>query len=118
MPQSIPDAPTLLGAAVKYLEDELVPALDDYHRFKTRVTINVLNMIRRELELRGAQAAAEQKRLAAILRPDGEVEALSMELSEQIRSGAIDLNDPALRAHLRSSVADALAINNPKWIDR
>jgi hypothetical protein len=118
MPQSLPDAPTLLGAAVKYLEDELLPALDGYHRFKTRVTINVLNVLRRELELRGAHAAAERKRLAAILGHDGEVEGLSIELSERIRSGAIDLNDSALRAHLRQSIADALAINNPKWIDR
>jgi hypothetical protein len=53
----------------------------------------------------------------AILGHDGEVDALSLELSERIRSGAIDLNDPALRAHLRQSVADALAINNPKWLD-
>ena len=77
MPQSMPDAPTLLGAAVKYLEDELLPSLDGYHRFKTRVTVNVLNTIRRELELRGAQAEAERARLAAILGHDGEVGALS-----------------------------------------
>lgn len=118
MPRSMPDAPTLLSAAVKYLEDELMPTLDGYHRFKTRVTVNVLNTIRRELEMRGAQAEAERARLAAILGRDGEVEALSAELSERIRSGAIDLDDPMLRAHLRQSVADALAINNPKWIDR
>lgn len=118
MPQSLPDAPTLLGAAVKYLEDELLPSLEGYHRFKTRVTANVLRTIRRELELRGKQAAAERARLAAILGHDGEVDALSLELSERIRAGAIDVNDPALRAHLRQSVADALAINNPKWIKR
>jgi uncharacterized protein DUF6285 len=118
MPQSLPDAPTLLGAAVKYLEDELLPSLDGYHRFKTRVTANVLSTIRRELELRGQQAVAERARLAAILGHDGEVDALSLELSERIRSGAIDLNDPALRAHLTQSVADALAINNPRWISR
>ena len=118
MPRSMPDAPTLLSAAVKYLEDELLPALDGYHRFKTRVTVNVLNTIRRELELRGDQAAAERMRLAAILGHDGEVDALSLELSERIRSGALDLNDAALREHLRDSVADALTINNPKWIDR
>jgi hypothetical protein len=118
MPDSIPDAPTLLGAAVKYLEDELLPSLDGYHRFKTRVTINVLNTILRELEMRDGQAEAEQARLVAILGHDGELEALSAELSARIRSGAIDLDDAALRAHLRQSVADALAINNPKWIER
>ena len=63
----MPDAPTLLGAAVKYLEDELLPSLDGYHRFKTRVTANVLNTVRRELEMRGEQAEAERARLAAIL---------------------------------------------------
>jgi hypothetical protein len=118
MPRSMPDAPTLLSAAVKYLEDELLPSLEGYHRFKTRVTANVLNTVRRELEMRGAQAEAERMRLIAILGHDGEVDALSLELSERIRSGAIDLDDPALRAHLRQSVADALAINNPKWLDR
>ncbi len=118
MPKSMPDAPTLLKAAITYLEDELMPTLDGYHRFKTRVTVNVLSTLRRELELRDAQAAAERARLAAILGHDGDVEALSNELSERIRSGAIAIDDPALRAHVRQSLADALAINNPKWLTR
>ena len=118
MPQSIPSAPTLLAAAVKYLEQELMPALTGYHRFQTRVTVNVLNIIRRELELREAQTASKRARLAAILGHDGEVESLSNELSELIRTGGIDLDDPGLRVHLRQSLADALAINNPKWLGR
>ena len=67
---------------MKYLEDELMPTLDGYHRFKTRVTVNVLNTVRRELEMRGAQAEAERARLAAMLGHDGEVETLSAELCE------------------------------------
>lgn len=118
MPKSIPDAPTLLKAAITYLEDELMPTLDSYHRFKTRVTANVLSTLRRELELRAAQATAERARLAKIVGHDGEVEALSIELSERIRTGAIAIDDPALRAHVRQSLADALAINNPKWLTR
>ena len=43
MPQSTPKAAILLEAAVKYLESELMPTLDGYHRFQTRVTVNVLN---------------------------------------------------------------------------
>ena len=45
-------------------------------------------------------------------------EALSHELSERIRTGAIAIDDPALRAHVRQSLADALTINNPKWLTR
>ena len=118
MPESIPKAAVLLEAAVKYLETELMPTLAGYHRFQTRVTVNVLNTLRRELELRGAQAAAERSRLVAMLGHDGYVEALSVELAERIRAGAISIDDPALRAHVRQSLADALAINNPKWMTR
>ncbi|HTJ10149.1 MAG TPA: DUF6285 domain-containing protein [Candidatus Binataceae bacterium] len=118
MPQSMPSAPVLLTAAVKYLEEELLPTLTGYHRFQTRVTANVLNIVRRELELRGAQSAAERGRLAALAEHDGDTETLSAELCELIRQGAIDLDDADLRTHLRQSLADALAINNPKWPSR
>jgi hypothetical protein len=118
MPQSIPKAAVLLEAAVKYLEAELMPTLTGYHRFQTRVTVNVLNTVRRELEMRGAQADAERSRLVAMLGHDGDVESLSVELAERIAAGAIAIDDPALRAHVRQSLADALAINNPKWLTR
>jgi hypothetical protein len=118
MPQSTPKAAVLLEAAVKYLETELMPTLDGYYRFQTRVTVNVLNTVRRELELRGAQAEAEHTRLVAMLGHDGEVETLSIELAERIRAGSIAIDNPALRAHVRQSLADALAINNPKWLTR
>src|ERR1700733_6694431 len=118
MPQSTLKAATLLEAAVKYLETELMPTLDGYHRFQTRVTVNVLNTVRRELELRNAQAEAERSRLVAMLGHDGDVETLSVELAERIRAGAIAIDDPALRPHVRQSLADALAINNPKWMTR
>jgi len=118
MPQSMPTVPVLLTAAVKYLEDELLPGLTGYDRFKTRVTANVLNIVRRELELRDTQSAAERARLRALVGHDGDTETLSGELSELIREGAIDLNDADLRAHLRQSLTDALAINNPKWLGR
>ena len=118
MPQSTPKSAILLEAAVKYLETELMPTLGGYHRFQTRVTVNVLNTVRRELELRGVQAEAEHARLVAILGHDGDVETLSVELAEKIRAGAIAIDDPALRAHIRQSLADALTINNPKWMTR
>ena len=118
MPRSLPDAATLLNAAAKYLEDELLPTLADYHRFQTRVTINVLNLVRRELDLCEAQAASEHKRLAAILGYDATIEELNTDLAKRIRDGKLALDDPALRSHIRQSLADALAINNPRWPTR
>ena len=78
----------------------------------------MLNIVRRELELRGAQSAAERERLRALVEHDGDTETLSARTIELIRQGAIDLDDADLRAHLRQSLADALAINNPKWPSR
>ena len=117
MPSSMPDARTLLDAAIKYLEDELLPELSGYHRFKTRVTTNVLITLRREIELGASQAAAERTRLTELLAHDGSVATLSLELAERIRAGTIDPQTPAVRDHIRKSLAEALAINNPKWLD-
>lgn len=118
MPQSLPHVSTLLAAAVQYLEQELLPTLSGYHRFQTRVAINALSTIGRELELRSAQESQEHERLIALLGHQGNIEELSHELAERIRAGAIALDDPVLRQHIRQSLADALAINNPKWLDR
>ncbi len=46
---------------------------------------------------------------ARLLGHDGDVERLSRELAERIRDGSISIDDPALRAHIRQSLADALA---------
>lgn len=118
MPQSFPDAKTLLVAATKYMEDELMPKLDGYHRFKVRVTINVLNTIRRELEMGEGQAKAEHERLVAILGHEGDVETMSRELAERIRAGDFSLDDERLRTHIKQSLSDALSIANPKWLTR
>ncbi len=115
MPKSKPDAKILIEAAAKYLEQELLPTLTGYHRFQTRVTVNVLAIVRRELALGDGHAAAERARLAALLGHDGTLETLNDELVERIRSGAIAQDDAALREHVRRSLAEALAINNPKW---
>jgi len=118
MPASIPDAKHLLKVVIKYLEQELMPTLEGYHRFQTRVSANVLSTVRRELELGQKQAAEERARLRAILGHDGEVEDLSRELADRIRAGTISIEDRAVHEHVRESLAEALRINNPKWLTR
>lgn len=118
MPKSMPEATLLLKAAVKYLENDLLPTLDGYHRFKTRVTANALNTVYRELTLRASQEADERKRLVDLLGHEGSVDELSSELCGKIRSGAFAIDDPRMRDHVRQSLHDALEINNPKWLTR
>jgi len=118
MPKSMPEATLLLRAAAKYLENELLPTLDGYHRFKTRVTANALHIVSRELMMRAAQEVEERKRLVDLLGHEGSVQELSGELCEKIRGGAFSLDDPRLREHIRESLHHALEINNPKWLTR
>jgi hypothetical protein len=93
-----------------------LPALAGYHRFQCRVTVNVLAQVRREHALAATQAEAERARLVSLLGHPGERDELSRELAARIRAGAIPLDDPALLAHLRLSLVEALRINNPKWL--
>lgn len=119
MSQRLPSTDALLGAATDYLEHELLPTLSGYHRFQTRVSVNVLRVVVRELQQAAAFDDAERARLGALLgtADDGrDSAALEAELTAAITTGRLGLDDPGLVDHLRQSLADSLAINNPKWI--
>lgn len=119
MPSFVPSAATLLQAAADHLEREVLPALAGYPRFHTRVSINVLRTVMRELELGAPADAAEQARLQALLGdapPSQPLPALRGELAARIASGALPLDDAALVTHLRETLRGALAIDNPRWV--
>ena len=115
MGQPIPSAATLLQAAASYLDEDLLPTLDGYHRFQTRVVIHVLRTVVLEIALAPAHDRAETIRLAALLQHGGDADAPNAELGRAIADGRMALDDPELLAHLRQTLRDALAINNPKW---
>lgn len=101
MPNSVPPASTLLQAAARYLEEELLPTLEGYHRFQARVTVNVLRIVERELQGDTPAVDAAAQNLA---------------LADAIRGGRIPIDTPGLAAQLRAGLGEALAINNPKWV--
>ena len=118
MPPSRPTAAELLEAIREFLERDVLPVLPADSRFQCRIAINVLAMVRRELELRPALDAAERERLATLLGPAsaGEsIDGLNHRLARAIRDGSIDVDSAELREHLRRTVAEALEVNNPRW---
>ena len=116
MPAFVPPAATLLQAAADDLERDVLPALAGFPRFRTRVIVNVLRLLTRELTLGDAADAAEQARLQALLDADtGDLPALRAELARRIDAGDIDLAGEALLRHLRETLRDALAIDSPGW---
>jgi hypothetical protein len=116
MPAFVPPAATLLQAAADDLERDVLPALAGFPRFRTRVIVNLLRLLTRELALADAADAAELARLQALLATGSDdLPALRAELARRIDDGAIDLADEALVRHLRESLGDALAIDSPGW---
>jgi len=116
MPAGTPRDDILLEAAIEYLRTELLPTLEGYHSFQTRVTINALGMIMRGLREGAALDEAETARLAEMLGSKGERDTLNSMLAARIRNGDIALDDPGLRQHIRRSLEEALQVNNPKWL--
>ena len=118
MAQDRPTAPEFLAAIADFLREEATPALDRAEPrlgFQMRVAANSLAILEREGRLGPAADAREQVRLAKLLARQGTLDELNRELARQLRAGERDERDDALMAHLDATVADKIAIANPKW---
>jgi hypothetical protein len=118
MAQDRPTAAELLTAIADFLREEATPALDKAEPrlgFQMRVAANSLAILEREMRLGPAADTRELARLAKLLGHDGTLEELNRELARQLRSGERDERDTELMAHLEATIADKIAIANPKW---
>ena len=118
MAQDRPTASELLAAIADFLREEATPALDKAEPrlgFQMRVAVNSLAILEREARLGPAADAAEQARLAKLLGRGGTLDELNRDLARQLRAGTRDEGDDALMAHLEATIADKIAIANPKW---
>jgi hypothetical protein len=110
-PHDIPSAADLLDAVREFLATDVVAHTDGRVSFHARVAANVIAIVAREMALGPAHAAAHAQRLAALGVDD------DAELAHAIRSGALDHRLAEVRATVRQSVADKLAVANPSYID-
>ncbi len=118
MAQDRPTAAELLAAIADFLREEATPALDRAEPrlgFQMRVAANALAILEREARLGPAADAREQARLVRLLGRDGSLADLNRVLARQLREGARDERDTQLMEHLEATVADKIAIANPKW---
>jgi hypothetical protein len=107
----VPSGAELLDAVHEFLESEVVPATEGRLRFHVRVAANVVAMVARELVLAPRQADAHARRLAGLGVTN------EAELAAAIRSGALDGRLSEVTAAVRATVADKLAVANPRYAD-
>lgn len=111
MPHDPPSAEGLVEAVREWLEREVLPAVEGRLQFHTRVAVNVLAMVERELRLGPQQAADHAARLARLGVAD------DAELARRIRAGELDDRLPEVRELVWASVRDKLAVANPKYLE-
>ena len=118
MAQDRPTASELLAAVADFLREEATPVLDRAEPrlgFQMRVAVNSLAILEREARLGPAADAREHERLRKLFDRDGTLDELNRELAAQLRTGERDEHDAALMAHLEATIADKIAIADPRW---
>ena len=108
-PHDRPTAAELVEAVREFLERDVMEATEGRTRFHTRVAVNVLNMVQRELEVGSEQAVAHQEGLRQLGFED------DAELAAAIRRGDLDDRYDDVKAVIEAAVDDKLAIANPTY---
>jgi len=111
MPHDMPSAEALVESVREWLERDVIPATSGRLQFHSRVAVNVLAMVERELRVGGEQASSHSERLARLGVAD------DAELARRIREGELDDRLPEVRELVWASVRDKLAVANPKYLD-
>jgi|SRR3954468_17349994 hypothetical protein len=116
MTQDRPTAPELIAAVREFLEHDVMAATDGRVQFHTRVAVNALGMVERELLDGPAFEELERERAQALLGHAGEARELERELAAGIRDGSVDPEAAAVRAHVRATVREKLLLANPGYM--
>jgi hypothetical protein len=110
-PHDIPDAAGLVEAVREFLESDVLTSTEGRVQFHTRVAVNVLAMVERELRAGAEQLAAHQAGLEALGVPDERA------LAEAIRTGAMDDRLDEVRAFVEETVRAKLEVANPRYLE-
>ncbi len=110
-----PSAGELLESVSHFLREGLLPSLSGAQAFNLRISINAVDLVRRELAMQAAADQREHARLSSLLGSTASLEEMRRTLCEKIASGAMTPDQPALRQHLRATAIDRLAIDQPSY---
>ena len=110
----MPRIDELLSSVRDFLHNDVMAATQGRNNFMARVAGNSLDIVLRDLALGEQARAQELARLQAMLG-DGELDPLRWQLTHGLRDGSVSLDDAAVQAHLRQTVVNQIAIDQPKY---
>ena len=103
----------LLEAVRQFLRQEVLPELDGFKAYNTRVAANALGIVARELQI-GAGLAELDTQIAATLGLDAQAGAVTQQVALALRDGTLVVDDRVL-AYLKQRTLLSIAIDNPKY---
>ena len=113
-----PDMPRLeelVGATRDFLHGPVREETTGRTRFHALVARNALDIVYRDLHLGAEHRRREHERLRGLLDADGQLLDLRWKLVHAIREDRIALEDVRLHDHLRATVVNQIAIDQPKY---
>ena len=105
-----PTAQQLVESVREWLETDVFPQVEGRLQFHTRVAMNVLDIVSREIAMGADQLESHAELLASFgVKSDAE-------LSQQIRNGDHDASLLEVLERLRPVIEDKVRVANPKYL--
>ena len=111
----MPRIDELLVSVRDYLRGDVMAETSGRSNFLARVAGNSLDIVLRDLALGPSHRRAEHRRLQALFSSEAGLDELRWRLVHALRDGSLSLEHPGLADHLRETVVNQVAIDQPKY---
>jgi aminoglycoside phosphotransferase (APT) family kinase protein len=111
----LPRIDELVTGVRDHLRTDVMAATEGRLQFMARVAGNALDIVLRELAVGDEHRRLESERLCSLFDSKADLETLRWKLVESLRDGTMPLDAPGLAEHLRTTVVNQIAIDQPKY---
>ena len=111
----LPRIDELVSGVRDHLRGDVMEATEGRLQFMTRVASNALDIVSREIAVGSEHRAREKEGLSALMGADLDLEGLRWKLVEALRDGSMPLDAEGLAEHLRNTVVNQVAIDQPRY---
>ena len=113
--EDMPRLDELLVSVRDFLHQDVMAATEGRINFLSRVAGNSLDIVEHDLRLGGEGRARELARLRALFASEDGLSELRWRLVHALRDGSMPLDQAGLAEHLRATVVNQVAIDQPKY---
>ena len=113
--EDMPRLDELLVSVRDFLHQDVMAATEGRTNFLSRVAGNSLDIVERDLRLGGEGRRRELARLCSLFASQDDLSTLRWRLVRDLRDGTMALDQAGLAEHLRATVVNQVAIDQPKY---